>query len=467
MSLRRRAALLPVNSMHSFDRRSKRLSWKILAYALKRIRMDPPLDHPVDVDVLRAHAGHTVTPDGIGGSEALRIWREVLAPACISVDHPRFFSYVPAAPTEAAGLFDVAVSAANVYAGSWQEGAGAVFAENEALAWIAGLVGLPDGAGGTFVSGGTAGNLSALIAARWVWRDRASGRFDRERAIVVCSRSAHSSIAQAARAMDVDIAVVDVDERGRMDGGSTRRMIEAMNPFDRERVCAVVATAGSTNAGVVDDLEGVGAVAREFGAWFHVDGAYGGAALCAPSRRHLFAGVEMADSFIVDPHKWLFAPFDSCALLYREPRVARAAHTQRAEYLDALHVRDEWNPSDYAHHLSRRPRGLPLWFSLATHGTRAYSEAVEVTLRTTESAARLIETAPHVRLVMEPELSVVLFERKGWDAEQYQRWSDEALAAGLTFAVPTSWRGVPCLRLCIVNPETTPADIEMVLESLA
>ena len=116
----------------------------------------------------------------------------------------------------------------------------------------------------------------------------------------------------------------------------------------------------------------------------HVDGAYGGAALAAPSVRDRFAGVEAADSFIVDPHKWLFAPFDSCALLYRDPEVGRRAHTQHAEYLDVLPRRrattHEWNASDYAHHLSRRARGLPLWFSLATHGTQAYTEAVETTL---------------------------------------------------------------------------------------
>jgi len=455
-----------VTRMHSFDRRSKRLSWKVLAYALNRIRMDPPLDHPVDASVLRTRAGRTVTDDGIGGPEALRIWREVLAPACISVDHPRFFSYVPAAPTEAAGLFDVAVSAANVYAGSWQEGAGAVFAENEALAWIASLAGLPEGAGGTFVSGGTAGNLSALIAARWAWRDRAGGRLDRTRALIACSGAAHSSVAQAARAMDADVVPVPVDERGRMDGDGVRRVVEGLDAAERERICAVVATAGSTNAGVIDDLSGIGRTAAGIGAWFHVDGAYGGAALCAPSRRHLFTGVELADSFIVDPHKWLFAPFDSCALLYREPRIARAAHTQRAEYLDAIHVREEWNPADYAHHLSRRPRGLPLWFSLATHGTRAYTEAVETTLRTTEQAARMVACAGHLRLVMEPELSVLLLERIGWAADDYQRWSDDALASGLAFAVPTSWNGVPCLRLCIVNPETTPSDVAMVLETL-
>ncbi|MEY4364910.1 MAG: hypothetical protein RLZZ305_254 [Actinomycetota bacterium] len=452
--------------MHRFDRRGKRLSWRILSYALTRMRTDPPLDHSETPETLRSRAGATVTEDGIGGDEALRVWRDVLAPACISVDHPRFFSYVPGAPTEAAGMFDVAISAANVYAGSWQEGAGAVFAENEALAWIAGLAGFPSGAGGVFVSGGTAGNLSALIAARWQWRHRAGGTHDRSRGVIVASAAAHSSVVQAARAMDADVELVEVDARGRMNGDATRSALSGLPPEARARVFAVVATAGTTNVGVVDDLVGVGAAARDAGAWFHVDGAYGAAALCAPSRRHLFTGIELADSFIVDPHKWLFAPFDSCALVYRDPRVARAAHTQRAEYLDPLHAGDDWNPSDYAHHLSRRPRGLPLWFSLATHGTRAYGEAVEHTLSVTGAGADEVRRCPHLELLMEPELSVLLFRRTGWGPADYDAWSARVLASGLTFAVPTSWRGETCLRLCIVNPETTVDDIRAVLESM-
>ena len=456
----------PVTGMHSFDRRGKRLSWKVLSYALRRMRTDPPLDHSETLATLRARAGNTVTPAGIGGNEALRIWQDVLAPACISVDHPRFFSYVPGAPSEAAGMFDVAISAANVYGGSWQEGAGAVFAENEALRWIAGLARFPQSAGGVFVSGGTAGNLSALIAARWQWRHRNNGAFDSVRGVMVASRAAHSSVASAARAMDVDVVWVDVDGRGRMDGDATKAAVARLSDTEVARVFAVVATGGTTNVGVVDDLAGVGAVARNIGAWFHVDGAYGAAALCAPSRRALFEGIELADSFIVDPHKWLFAPFDSCALVYRNPQVARAAHTQRAEYLDALHVNDDWNPSDYAHHLSRRPRGLPLWFSLATHGTDAYSAAVERTLTVTDQAADRIRRAPHVELVIEPELSILVFRRTGWTHEQYEEWSERVLAEGITFTVPTSWQGETCLRLCIVNPETTVRDIELVLETL-
>ena len=159
-----------------------------MRYATWRVDLDPPpLDGPRTVAELRAAAGQTITAGGIGGLEALRIFADVLAPACISVDHPRFLSFVPAAPTDASILFDLVVGASSIYGGSWLEGGGAVFAENEALRWIADLAGMPATAGGVFVSGGTAGNLSALIAARWQWRRRAEGRHDRTRGLLITS----------------------------------------------------------------------------------------------------------------------------------------------------------------------------------------------------------------------------------------------------------------------------------------
>ena len=453
--------------MHRHDASTEVLTQAVLRYAVDRVRLDPPpLDGPRTADDLRAVAGQTVTEGGIGGLEALRVFGDVLAPACISVDHPRFFSFVPAAPTEAAVLFDLVVGASSVYGGSWLEGAGAVFAENEALRWIADLAGLPADAGGVFVSGGTAGNLSALIAARWKWRHDAGGRFDRTRGLIVTSQGAHSSIVQAGQAMDCDVIGVPVDDDGRMTGDALRQVVDALTDDELDRVFAVVATSGTTNVGVVDRLDAAADVCEQLGVWFHVDGAYGGAALAAPSVRERFVGVERADSFIVDPHKWLFAPFDSCALLYRDPRIAKAAHTQRAEYLDVLHDDDDWNPSDYAHHLSRRARGLPLWFSLATHGTDAYRDAVETTLATTRLAAELIRAAEHLELLLEPELSIVLFRRRGWTAHEYAAWSDQQLLAEEAFVVPTTWRGETALRICIVNPLTTSDDIAALVDSL-
>ncbi len=457
--------------MHTHDRATEQLTEAVVRYSVERMRLDPPpLDHPRSPQELRDAAGVTITPDGLGGIEALRVFEEVLAPACISVDHPRFLSFVPAAPTEASMLFDLVVGASSVYAGSWLEGAGAIHAENEALRWIADIAGLPESAGGVFVSGGTAGNLSALIAARWRWRHRAGGAHDRTRGLIVASAGAHSSVVQAARAMDADVATVPADERGRLLGAALRSTVAGLTDADRERIVAVVATSGTTNAGVVDDLAGAADVATDLATWFHVDGAYGGAALAAPSVRHRFDGIERADSFIVDPHKWLFAPFDSCALLYRDPGVARAAHTQHAEYLDVLHSDDAadepWNASDYAHHLSRRARGLPLWFSLATHGTDAYTRAVETTIDTARRAARLVDEHAATELLMEPELSVVLFRRLGWTPADYQAWSDAELAAGRSFVVPTTWQGETVLRFCIVNPCTTDDDIRAILASL-
>jgi glutamate/tyrosine decarboxylase-like PLP-dependent enzyme len=451
--------------VHRRDRETERLTEAVVRYAVDRLRMDPPLDTSRSEDELRRRAGGTITPAGIGGDAALKVFADVLAPACISTDHPRFFSFVPAAATEAAVLFDLVVGASALYAGSWLEGSGAVFAENEALRWLADLAGFPDGAGGVFVPGGSAGNLSALVAARHAWRT-ADIRRDTERGAVLASAAAHSSVRAAARVMDADVIGVEADEVGRLTSDGLRRGLDALGA-DAGRIFAVVATAGTTNAGLVDDLNATADAAAALGTWFHVDGAYGLAALAAPSARARFAGVERADSFVVDPHKWLFAPFDCAALVYREPAVARAAHAQHAEYLEILSGGQVWNPSDYAFQLTRRARGLPFWFSLATHGTQRYTEAVETTLALTVEAAALIRAAPHLELLLEPELSVVVFRRRGWAPTDYHAWSAEALADGVAFVVPTTWAGETVLRCCFVNPRTTTADVQLVVDSLA
>jgi glutamate/tyrosine decarboxylase-like PLP-dependent enzyme len=270
--------------------------------------------------------------------------------------------------------------------------------------------------------------------------------------------------------MDADVLKVPADNRGRTSGEATAKFVSSLSKQDRKRVCAVVATSGTTNVGVVDDLEGMAQQAQALGTWFHVDGAYGAAALCAPSVRHLFNGIEHADSLIVDPHKWLFGPYDSCALIYRNPEEARHAHTQHAEYLDVLqqveHRDEAWNPADLAHHLSRRARGLPFWFSLAMHGTDAYRDAMEATLDVTRHGAELIRQNEHVELVLEPELSVLVFRRIGWSPAQYQTWSDRILTQGIAFVVPSSWQGETVLRFCIVNPRTTAGGIAQIIDTL-
>jgi glutamate/tyrosine decarboxylase-like PLP-dependent enzyme len=448
--------------MHEFTTEVEVLAQEVLAYSLDRLKNDPPLDGPRTAEDLFSEVGNTITARGLGGHRALEVFTSVLAKACISTDHPRNLAFIPSAPSEYANLFDLVVGASALYGGSWQEGAGAVFAENQALRWLSDLAGLPQSAGGVFVQGGTIGNLSALVVARAQARKKYP---DATRWVIACSEEAHSSIVTAANVMDVDVLKVNVAANGKLMGKAVANSIDTLHATTTKRVFAVVATAGTTNLGIIDDLKRIGGYAHERGIWFHVDGAYGLAALCAPSVRAKFDGVEAADSFIVDPHKWLFAPFDACALIYREPELARAVHSQHASYLDTLKD-GAWSPSDYAIQLTRRTRGLPFWFSLAAHGTDAYTDAMEHTLTVAHAAADLVRAHPNLELVCEPELSIVAFKRRGWAAKEYENWSNTLLADQVGFIPPSSHDGQPILRFAIVNPWTKISDIEIILNRL-
>jgi L-2,4-diaminobutyrate decarboxylase len=450
--------------MHEFTPEIEQVAQEILEYSLLRLKENPPLDGPKSEEELFALVGNTITADGLGGSNTLSLFKDVLAPACISTDHPRYLAFIPSAPTELANLFDLVVGASALYGGSWLEGAGAVFAENQTLRWLADLAGLPEGAGGVFVQGGTIGNLSALVAAR-KHAQKINPKIARW--AVACSSEAHSSIASATEVMDVDFIKVPVQSDGVMRGEDVKKAIDTYRSQHSDRdICAIVATAGTTNLGIIDDLPTIADVANRYSIWFHVDGAYGLAGLANEDVRKLFAGVEKADSFIVDPHKWLFAPFDACALIYRQPELGRQAHTQHAGYLDTLTESHEWNPSDYAIQLTRRTRGLPLWFSLAAHGTTAYSDAIAKTMDIARAAADMVKAHENLELLMEPGLSIVAFTRKGWGLKEYKAWSEKLLADQIGFVTPSTHKGEPILRFAIVNPWTQITDIEEILNTL-
>ena len=252
------------------------------------------------------------------------------------------------------------------------------------------------------MSGGSAGNLSALAVAR----DRRGPPWWAAARAVAVADTVHSSVENA-------LALLGV-------GSSYRRAPTGSSP-PRPYAPPSRTTPGRVRGRGVGRLDQrrrdrrpgrPGRGRRRERLWLHVDGAYGLAGLLAPSVRQRFVGIERADSFIVDPHKWLFGPLDCCALVYRDPEQARAVHTQHAPYLDALHVDDAWNPADLAFHLTRRTRGLPVWFSLAAHGVAAYRPAVDAGLDLARAAAERVHAlGPPVELVIEPTLSVVLFRR--------------------------------------------------------
>jgi aromatic-L-amino-acid decarboxylase len=437
----------------------------VFDYCRERLSLDPvPLDYGSQMAIPMKELDALITTEGREPEEVLEFFKSTLAPAVVSIDSPGFLAFIPNAPTKNSLLFDMVVACSGLNGTSWLESSGVVVAENQALGYIADVAGMPTGTGGAFVAGGSIGNLSSLTVGRDVGRAK-NAHLDPHELRFAISSDAHSSIGKALHVLDVKTLVVETD-----DHRFTRSALEAALAIDPhpETVIGIVATAGTTNAGIIDDLEGLGTFARERDLWYHIDGAYGGAAIFSESHHELLSGIRHADSFIVDPHKWLFAPLDCCALLYRNPTVARKVLAQQASYLDVLHEGNdenyEWNPSDFGIHLSRRARGLPFWFSLVTNGTAAYQSAVQCAIDLAQRTERLIEASDDLEMVRPSGLSIVLFRRKGWDAERYNEWSQTLLSRQIAFVTPTKWEGETVARMAFLHPNTTD---EMVAEILA
>ncbi len=456
--------------MHKVDIDLVEMTLDVMKYAITRItNVTPDLGKPIKQEELKKLAGETITPDGIGGETAFHLFRDVLVKATIPIDHPRHLAFVPASPTRAAVMFDLVTSASSIHGAFWMEGAGGIFCENEAMKWLVSLTGMPKGAHGVFTSGGTAANLSAMVAAREVWRNRTTNGI--KRGIVITSSGAHSSIKAMAKVIDADVLLVETEDR--LTAEALEAKISSLDEDQKHRLFAVVATGGTTNAGIIDDLEGIAQACKKHSLWFHVDAAYGGAALAADSVRHLFNGIEKADSVTIDPHKWLFSPYDCGAIIYRDMEQAKSAHSQEGSYLDIFY--DEgavgFNPADYQIQLTRRLRGLPLWFSLAMHGTDKYKRAVERGISLALQAGKLIENHPLLELVREPALSCVLFRRKGWTAEDYKMWTYRNHNDNVALVAPTKWKTKggdyeTVARFCFINPATKEEDIRVILETM-
>ncbi|MBP0903627.1 pyridoxal phosphate-dependent decarboxylase family protein [Mariniflexile gromovii] len=455
--------------MHKSDIELFEMTMDVMKYAVERLTSTThDIGTPKKEEELKALVGETITEKGIGGEVAFNLWKKHLMKANVHIDHPRHLAFVPASPTRASIMFDLVTSVSSIHGAYWMEGAGGIFCENEAMRWIVSLTGLPKDAFGVFTSGGTAANLSAMVTAREHWRENEC--FNEEKGLIITSVGAHSSIKAMAKVIDVDVLLVDTEDK--LHGNELQKTINNLTVQQRKRLFAIVATGGTTNAGIIDDLLGIASVCEKEHLWFHVDAAYGGGALAADSVRHLFKGIEKADSITIDPHKWLFSPYDCGAVVYKKPELAKKAHAQEGSYLDIF--KDEgsqgFNPTDYQIQLTRRVRGLPLWFSLAMHGTDRYKEAIERGLELAQIAGKLINRMPHVELVREPSLSCVLYRRIGWKPEDYTHWTYENHRKGFALVTPTKWKQGDTYetvsRFCFINPDTTENDIEMILDSM-
>jgi glutamate/tyrosine decarboxylase-like PLP-dependent enzyme len=444
-------------TLHGPDARIDDLADRVLAYIHQRIaRTD--LGRTAPAHVIEPLLDGAINPGGLGVDAAWDVFARAVDPFTVALDGPRYLAFIPMSPSVASVWMDALVGASSYSAESWLEAAGAVAAENQALEFIRQLAGMPDGSGGCFTFGGSNGNLSAIAVAR----DVAGGR-----RLAAVADTAHASVDNSLRLLGLEALVVPTGPSGRFTGEALERALAESGRAGE--LAVVVASAGSTNAGVVDELGALARVAHDQGSWIHVDGAYGAGALMLPERRHLFEGLGDVDSFIVDPHKWFFCTAGACALLYRDPAPAARTHTQHGPYIDVLHstdASDTWNPSDYAFQLTRRASGLPFWFTLLVHGTDAMTDAIRASVATTAYAVEQLRSIDGIDVVIEPELTVILFRKRGWDAPRWQAWARDLLAREVAFVAPTRWKGETVGRLVFLHPLTTEAIVDEVLATL-
>ena len=232
--------------MHKIDIDLIEMTMDVMKHAIDRIsQTDQKIGKPQKAEYLKSLVGETITKDGIGGEYAFKLWKQHLSKANVPVDHPRNLAFVPAAPTRAAIMFDLVTSVSSIHGAYWMEGAGGIFCENEAMKWIVSLTGLPSGAFGVFTSGGTAANLSAIVTAREHWRE--NDIYKQKKGLILTSIGAHSSIKAMAKVADVDIIMIDSEEK--LSGDELQKAIGELTMDQRKRLFAVVATAGTTNAG--------------------------------------------------------------------------------------------------------------------------------------------------------------------------------------------------------------------------
>ena len=440
-------------TLHGTESAAGDLSDRVVEWIKQRLTSSP-LGVIGDKPVLDAALAGSINDPGLGPDIAWQRFEQIVAPNNIGLDSERFLAFIPLSPSVATVWMDAIVSAANFSAESWLEGAGAVAAENQVIELLCSAAGMPVGAAGCFMSGGSIGNLSALA----VGRQRAG-----DRRVVAVADTAHASVDNALHILGLETLVVPTAADCRLTGAALRAAIG-----DRVDVGIIVASGGSTNAGVIDDLDGCADVAGETGAWLHVDGAYGLATILLPELRSRFAGLERADSFIVDPHKWLFATAGSCALVYREPALARQVHTQHGPYLEVLRTSDDaYNPCDLGYQLTRRASGLPIWFALALHGVEAHRAAIRRGIALAASMADALDAEPLTELIMRPELGVVLFRRAGWGSDEWKAWANMLLQRRTAFVAPSTYKGEPVGRLVFMHPRTPDSIIDELMASLS
>lgn len=409
-------------------------------------------------------------------SEVLDLVRREVFTAITRVDHPRFYAFVPSPGNFVGAMADALAAGFNVFAGHWLAASSAGAMELQTIEFLRQACGLPEGAGGLFVSGGSMANLSAIAAARAA----RLGEHDPS-AVVYLSDQTHNSLAKALRTLGFDteqVRTLPADEHQRLDLAALEQAIAVDREAGLTPFC-VVANAGTTNTGAVDPLRALSAICRREGLWLHVDGAYGAAAVLAPRGREALDGLDLADSITLDPHKWLFQPFEIGCVLVRDLRhllAAFAVHPEdHASYLKDIKrlVEQEVTFYEYGPQLTRSFRALKLWMSLRTFGVAAFREAIDRGIALAEEAERLLRADPHWDVVTPAQLAVVTFAPRRPDLSPdaanalTQQMVSRLIADGYAMVTTTQIGPRVVLRFCLIHPDARLDEVAETLRRLA
>ena len=374
-------------------------------------------------------------------------------------EHPRNFARVPGPSCFAGVLGEWLGTGFNAIAASWAGGSGPATVELVTLDWLRSLLGMPDGTEGVMTSGGSLANLTALAAAR---ANDGPG-------VCYLSDQTHASIVRGLPA--IGFAADEV--RILRSDGEMRLPIESLGAAIGEdkaagrRPAFVVANAGTTNTGAVDPLPAIADLCRTEGLWLHVDGAYGASAALCDAGRRVLRGIELADSLVLDPHKWLFQPIDLGCLLVSRPGALKRAFGMSPDYLaDVTGVNEEVDFRDRSLELTRRARALKLWLSFRIYGVERISAAVAHGIELAEHAERVVAGDRAWEVVTPAQLGIVTFAERGADHEAHAAKAAALAESGYGVITSTKVRGQPALRLCTINPRTSAQDVSSVLQRL-
>src|SRR5215470_10844545 len=397
--------------------------------------------------------------------------QRVVWPNIGNVIHPRFFAFIPSPSNFVSVMADALAAGFNPFAGNWLEGSGPAQIELVTIDWLRDMCGLPETAGGLFVSGGSMANLTALAAARRAMLD---GRGDE--AVIYFSDQTHNSVEKALRVLGFargQIRALPSDEDFRLPVESLRRAV-AEDRADGKLPFCVIANAGTTNTGAVDPLDQLANLCERENLWFHIDGAYGAAACLSERGRKLLAGIERADSLSLDPHKWLFQPFEIGCVLLRDARILKKTFRAMAGILEDTKraEEEEINYYDYGVQLTRGFRALKLWLSIKSFGAAAFRGAINCGFEMAEFAEGVLRQSDRWRICAPATMGIVTFryaaEGRSEDEinEIHRRMVEMMSEDGFAFANSTALRGQTVMRLCTINPRATEEDVRATIDQL-